>query len=325
MNELVSVIIPVFNCETTVEKAVRSALNQSYGNIELIIVDDCSTDKSVAIIEQIAAVDDRIKLIKLPKNVGVGAARKLALENVSGEYFTVLDADDWYLPDRIKNLLQAVKNLNADLVCDNMRLFDHALGRVVGVTEFGIKNREKSLTGCMLFELDNAFSRQHLGYTKPMVRVSFLKKKKITYNTDYRCGEDFLFLAELVLSGAKSFIIPSADYVYVHRISPSVRTISPNSRAGQGFEDIIKSCDYIGDKYYSVMSFYERSALLMKRKSIIDWIAYQDLLIAIRIKNFRKALQLILRQPHLCVIKFYTVRNRIQDLLMIRKSKWKFI
>jgi succinoglycan biosynthesis protein ExoO len=315
---VISIVMPVYNCEKTVEKAIESALAQSYTNIEIVVVDDCSTDDSAVLVEKLAAKDKRIKLIKLPKNVGVGGARKKAFENISGEYVTLLDADDWYLPNRLQNLLQAMHDLNADMICDNLYLFDHELGKTVGKTEFS-GNKTQVLEPYLLFKLDTAFKRHPLGFTQPLIKTSFLREKNITYNTDYRCGEDFLFLAEIVLSGARTYIIPSADYVYIHRISPSARTVAPNSTAGHGFDDILKSCDHILEKYGESMSELERSSLAMKKRSIEDWVSYQELLHAIRSKDYGKASDLLKKQPLLYLVKFHTVKNRILDLIMIKK------
>ncbi len=317
----VSIVMPLYNCEKTVEKAICSALSQTVSNIEIIVVDDCSKDQSAAVVERIAAKDGRVKLIKLPENLGVGGARKKALENVSGEFMTLLDADDWYLPDRIEHLLQAAKNLNADIVCDNLYLFDHALGRIVGKTEYGWKNKIRPLGGREVFDLDNAFCRHHLGTTQPIIRTSFIRKNNITYDTTYRCGEDFLFLSELILSGAKSYIIPYTGYVYIHRISPSARTVAPNSTADHGYEGILKSCDHLLEKYGNKMTKVERDALKKRKNSIIYWTIYNyDFLPSIHRKDYRKIFTLIRKYPFLWAIKFYTVRNRIQNLLMINSK-----
>ncbi len=313
----VSIIMPVYNCEKTVEKAIVSALGQSFSNIEIVVVDDCSKDNSAAIVESLAAKDKRIKLIRLEHNSGVGGARKKALEGISGEYVTMLDADDWYLPDRIQKLLQTAREFNADVVCDNLYLFDHALGRVVGSTHF-FGNKIQKIEPSILFKLDTAFMRHPIGFTKPFIRSSFIREKGIGYNTDYRCGEDFLFLAEIILSGAKAYVVPSADYVYIHRISPSARSVAPTSTAGHGFADILRSCDHLLERYGESMSSIEKNALLKKKESVEDWISYQELLAAIRAKNYTKASDILRENPLLYLIKFHTVKNRILDLLMIK-------
>ncbi|MTK64138.1 MAG: glycosyltransferase [Methanobacterium sp.] len=321
----VSVIIPAYNCENTVETAIRSALGQTVRDIELIVVDDGSRDRTRPIVTSLAAADPRIKFIPLAYNVGVSAARNIALANAAGNWVAMLDADDWFRPDRLENLLAAAERLDADLVCDNLRLFDHALGRVVGGTHFGARHAATPMTVRQLFDLDHAFRRHHLGFTKPMIKTAFLKDKNISYDCRLRVGEDFLFLAEIILNGANAFILPTAGYVYVHRIAPSTRAVAPNSRAGTGFADICRSCHYLLGKYWKKMNKEERRSLSRKRKSVTDWMAYREALTAFHAKDFRKMIDITRRHPMVAVVKFFTVRNRIHDLLMIRWSRIKML
>ena len=319
----VSVIIPAYHCEATIEKAVSSALGQSIRAIEVIVIDDGSRDRTPQIVAELAQVDDRIVPIALPENVGVGAARNVGLAKASGAWVAVLDADDWFQPDRLRTMLAAAERLDADLVCDNLRVFDHALRHVVGVTRFGARRSATPLAVRRMFELDHAFRRHNLGFTKPMVRTEFLRREGITYDPRFRVGEDFLFLAEALLHGARAFMLPSADYVYVHRIAPSTRTVAPNSRAGTGFADICRSCAYLLGKYWRGMSRRERRALARKRKSISDWLAYMNLLAALRNKDFRQAISILKRRPTIAAIKIYTTRNRILDLMMIGRARMR--
>lgn len=317
----ISVVIPAYNCEATIRKAVSSAVGQSLRAIELIVVDDGSRDRTPQIVTELARADDRIIPILLPENVGVAAARNIALARASGTWVAVLDADDWFRPDRLRTMLAAAERLNADLVCDNLRLFDHVLKYVVGVTQFGARNRATPITIRRMFELDHALRRHNLGFTKPMVRTAFLERNGISYNPQFRVGEDFLFLAEAVLHGARAFVVPSADYVYVHRIAPSTRTVAPNSRAGTGFSDICRSCTYLLGRYWRGMSRLERRALARKRKSISDWLAYMELLAALRNKKFREAIAIWKRRPMIPLIKIVTTQNRILDLMMIGRTR----
>jgi len=97
----VSVIMPSFNAQETIEMAARGILEQSWRNLELIIVDDASTDDTWAIVQAIAANDERVIPIRQPVNGGVYKARNTGLSASSGEYVTVNDADDWSHPQRI--------------------------------------------------------------------------------------------------------------------------------------------------------------------------------------------------------------------------------
>lgn len=113
---MISIIVPAYNAERTVEKAVKSAINQTYKDLEIIIIDDGSKDNTREILEQMASGDSRIKLIKKNQNEGLSAARNSGMSCASGEYLTFLDADDWIDVDHIEKLLEADKERHSDLI-----------------------------------------------------------------------------------------------------------------------------------------------------------------------------------------------------------------
>ena len=98
----VSVAMSAHDAAGTVELAVRSLMGQSYRNLEILIVDDASTDDTLAILHRLAAEDGRIRLFETTRNAGTYVARNRALEAASGDYFTCLDADDWAHPARVQ-------------------------------------------------------------------------------------------------------------------------------------------------------------------------------------------------------------------------------
>lgn len=110
MNPLISVIIPTFNRAQVLRRAIISALNQTYRNIELVIVNDASTDSSSDIVKSIN--DNRIKLVVHEKNKGLAAARNTGIRNSAGQYVTFLDDDDEWLPEKISLQLDAIRNAN---------------------------------------------------------------------------------------------------------------------------------------------------------------------------------------------------------------------
>lgn len=118
MNPLVSIIIPVYNVESYLKQCLDSVVNQTYKNIEVIIVDDGSTDNSGEICD-VYRSDARFKVIHQP-NAGVSAARNFALDHVKGEYIFFIDSDDYVHPDFIFHPLKAFTENNADMV-----IFDH--------------------------------------------------------------------------------------------------------------------------------------------------------------------------------------------------------
>ncbi|WP_029271373.1 glycosyltransferase family 2 protein [Flavobacterium sp. KJJ] len=112
MNELVSIITPTFNTEKYIRATLQSVIDQSYQNWELILVDDASTDQTVAIIKEYAQNDSRIKLTELTKNSGNGFARNVALEKANGKYIAYLDADDLWFTTKLEKQIQFLKANN---------------------------------------------------------------------------------------------------------------------------------------------------------------------------------------------------------------------
>lgn len=107
----VSVILPVFKAEDGLKTAVESILNQTWSNIEVLIVDDCSPDKTYEVMEEYAAKDKRVKIFQTPQNSGPYVARNIALQVATGEFVTVNDADDW---SHEKKIEQQVRHLIAE-------------------------------------------------------------------------------------------------------------------------------------------------------------------------------------------------------------------
>ena len=92
--DLVSIILPVYNCEKYIKQTIASVINQTYQNFELLIVNDCSTDKSLEEIKNATKnIQEKIQIFNLKQNSGVATARNLALEHAQGEFITYLDGD----------------------------------------------------------------------------------------------------------------------------------------------------------------------------------------------------------------------------------------
>ena len=120
MNEnqpLVSIIMPVYNCERFLSESIESVISQSYKNWELLIVDDGSKDKSVSIIESYARKDSRIRLFKNEtEEHGPGIARNYGIERISGKYTYFIDADDWIEKELLQDTVSLAEKTDADIV-----------------------------------------------------------------------------------------------------------------------------------------------------------------------------------------------------------------
>lgn len=115
----VSVIIPVYNVELYLRKCLDSVINQTLKDIEIICVNDGSTDNSLKILEEYADNDSRIKIVS-QQNGGLSNARNNAIKNATGEYIGFLDSDDWVSLDFYENLYNAAKKYKADIACTNL-------------------------------------------------------------------------------------------------------------------------------------------------------------------------------------------------------------
>ena len=115
MQKLVSIIVPVYNVEKYIDKCVRSLLKQDYGNIEVILVDDGSPDKSGYIIDRLKEEDNRIVVIH-QENHGVSSARNAGMAVASGEYITFVDGDDWVDANYVTYFVDLLEKSSCDVV-----------------------------------------------------------------------------------------------------------------------------------------------------------------------------------------------------------------
>ena len=120
---LISVVMANFNGAPHLATAVQSVLAQSHQNLELILVDDASTDLSPSVIAELAHTDARIRTIVLDHNGGPGHARNAALEQARGEWVAIVDADDQIHPERFERLLHVARTAGADIVADDLLQF----------------------------------------------------------------------------------------------------------------------------------------------------------------------------------------------------------
>lgn len=120
MNNVVSILVPIYGVERYIEKCVRSLMEQSYENIEYVFVDDCTPDRSIEILQRVVNEYPHrkrdVRIYKTPQNSGLSVSRKHALEKATGDYFTTVDSDDFLEKDGIERMVECMKQNNADVV-----------------------------------------------------------------------------------------------------------------------------------------------------------------------------------------------------------------
>lgn len=138
MDNLVSIIVPVYNAGAFIEDTIRMVLAQTYTQWELLLVDDCSKDDSRAKIETLCGQDERIRLISRERNGGAAEARNMGMDNAGGRYIAFLDADDVWLPEKLEKELKFMEEKNAAFAFTAYEFGDEAArgtGKIVNVPE----------------------------------------------------------------------------------------------------------------------------------------------------------------------------------------------
>jgi succinoglycan biosynthesis protein ExoO len=222
----VSIIITAYNVEHYISRAIRSALAQEGVTAEIILVDDCSTDRTWDIVSAIQ--DPRLKTIQLPENSGPSVARNTAIAHATGTWIAVLDGDDGLEPGRLARCLKRARAMNADIVVDNLTIMRESDGKTFPMFPPSGFSQLKTLSLARCIEGNRSFFKGYtLGYLKPVFSADFLKKHNLSYDPDIRIGEDYFFLAGALASGAVCAVEHSAGYLYTVRAGSISHRLAP--------------------------------------------------------------------------------------------------
>ena len=200
-NPLVSIIIPVFNAEKYLKKCIESVINQTYQNIEVILIDDGSTDNSPLIYREYARKDNRLK-INRQKNLGVFAARNNGIRRATGEYIIFIDADDWIEVNMI------------ELMCDKLKKNKEIDICICGYKEFyeekiSLKNKISDKNFVDLILNGNNLIKGYL-FNKMFRKI----KIKKFFNENIAIKEDLIFLLSNFNEKTKYYILYEPLYNY---------------------------------------------------------------------------------------------------------------
>lgn len=240
----ISFAVACYNAQPFLGDAIKSALNQRNVDVEVLVVDDGSSDSSLSEARSIAERDHRVRVFQTPTNGGPAAARNVALDQMRGDWFAVLDSDDILAPERSQTLLATAFEQGADLIADNLVVFGE------GVETHPFLTPDEVGSGRWI-ELDEYFSRSQLfssqaafGFLKPMIRTDVLKKSDFRYNEDLRIAEDDELIVRLLNAGFSYFLAPVAHYQYrKHANSISHRLSVDNAarmlKAERGLRELI--------------------------------------------------------------------------------------
>lgn len=198
----VSIIIPVYNVEAYLKRSLDSLCKQTLEDIEIICIDDCSTDNSLSILEAYAQKDNRIYIIKLEKNQGAAVARNKGLSVAKGEYLGFVDPDDAVDLNYYEELYKTAKEKNVDLV--KCQRITYGLDDQIYIS----KLNEKIKTNMYNFSDE---------WQTAIYRTSFIREKHICFPEECRKAQDIVFLARAIYRGATLALINNVSYHYYKR------------------------------------------------------------------------------------------------------------
>ena len=189
---LVSIIVPVYNVEKYLDKCLKNLVNQTYSNIEIIIIDDCSTDNSYNIIKKYEKYKN-IKIIHNKENLGISAARNIGLKQAQGDYILFVDSDDWVEKDAVDKLYNLINKFQTNI----------AIGESIDI--FGIYKRGKN-PKIIIDKLDDLRVNPNLISNEIGVVWNKLYKHDFLNNTSFPEGlvyEDIPFIYPLLFKAEK--------------------------------------------------------------------------------------------------------------------------
>ena len=188
--EKVSIIVPMYNAEKFIGKTIESVLAQTYQNWEMLIMNDVSTDNSLAIVSLYAKKDERIKIVNTEKNVGVVKGRNFLIDLASGKYIAFLDADDYWHNEKLEKQIKFMKEKNASISC----------------TEYTrVKENEEKINDVIIKEeisYNDMLKNNYLGCLTVIYNAGKLGKK---YFKERDKNEDYVLWLEIVKDTGKIY------------------------------------------------------------------------------------------------------------------------
>ncbi len=204
MNSKISIIVPVYKAEKTLDKCITSILSQTFTDFELLLIDDGSPDGSGIICDHYALKDERIRVIH-KSNGGVSSARQTGVDVARGEYSIHVDPDDWVEPEMLQELYRSAKKHDADMViCD---FYENSYKG-----QKYIKQEPSALDASVV--LEDIFFKLHGSTWNKLIKHSCYIRNKVHFPLDISFCEDQYVIASLLLNNLKVAYLPKAFYHY---------------------------------------------------------------------------------------------------------------
>ncbi len=233
---LVSVVIPIYNVEKYLDRCIISVVNQTYKNLEIILVDDGSPDNCPAMCDEWAKKDSRIKVIH-KKNAGLGMARNTGIDNANGDYIFFFDSDDYVDVEIAEKCVAAITEKNSDVViygrydlCDDGKLEEK---KITSTEKFFDENSIKNNLLPGMFTYDMGFGVSSCG---KMFRLDTIKSSGLRYKSESEIiSEDTYFALEFFSKIKSAAVIDDSLYYYFKRNNSLSRTFKKDRQKKNNF------------------------------------------------------------------------------------------
>ncbi len=326
MNKIITIIIPIYNAQKYVKRCIESVCNQSYKNLEILCLNDGSTDNTLEILNELS--DERIKIIN-KKNSGVSDTRNYGINISKGKYIMFLDADDFLEKNYIEKMYSAIKNTNSDLIISGYK----EINKNTFVEKSIFKNKK-----------ENQFDITYPNYLeyyftsfefnpcwKQLIKKDLIIDNNIYFDKNIKYGEDLLFSICCYKFSQKTTYIKEYGYSYFKNESSVMNNINISSLLKYS-NDNKMICDYILDKfvlkksnaqkmiektfriYYSIEFKMIKSGMNYKnfkdysKKIRNDYVNYFEIYNSSQNKNIKEKLNYFLLKNELYII-FYVVKK----------------
>lgn len=307
---MISIIIPVFNASKYLKETVLSVMNQDYKDIEIILINDGSTDDSLSICKELQLMDSRIIVIS-QENEGVSAARNHGKKVAKGEYILFIDADDFLEKDMISTLYQKAVETEADIVSCGAAIVKD--GKVIreefGTNELYIYDKIEALK---FFLIGN---RVNIGVWTKLFKKSLVDD--IEYQSDIRINEDKLFIFEALMRAEKYVVYDVSKYQYIQREDSATRTFDSRwfdtiDVADQMLEEIKENQRELlfWAQINQIKVYYWLILMLYRNKNAID--TYKE--------QYDRTVK-VLKNAKLLKIRKYLTKNMWLQILLLKISE----
>lgn len=232
----ISIVMAVYNAQEWIKRSLKSCQNQTFSDLEIICVDDCSSDCSVEMIKAEQKKDKRIVLLQNEKNMGPGQTRNRAISVAKGKYLAFIDADDFYEPDAMETLYQLIRKYKTKAVFANWNIFQNG-------TKIPQKKYEKKL-----YTVDKEADGFFISPWAKLMDLDFIRRNRICFGSRF-FADDCLFQFKILANCDQIYLTDACVYNWSQENVSSITKDKRGSQRAFDFLEAMKSCyQYMQEK-----------------------------------------------------------------------------